>query len=137
LLAHKVRCYEYNFACAHLKNTLSTKDVETKVNHFIFRPDKQLNFAPQAKRSFNRSREYLQRILDEAPGTPWALLAAREMKDPLGMRVIQRFIPPPPPVVASANPATPKKKPQFAPNQRPNQTTKRPVRPPKPKLPKL
>ena len=34
-------------------------------------------------------------IIDEAPGTPWAVLAQRELKDGMGLTVEHRFIPPP------------------------------------------
>ena len=34
-------------------------------------------------------------IVEEHPDTPWALLADRELKDPLGFRWVETYVPPP------------------------------------------
>jgi hypothetical protein len=136
LLALKVRAYEYNYACAQLKQ-LGTGDVATKSNHWIFRPDAQLGSGATMKKLANESERLLKRCVNEAPGTPWALLASRELQYPLGIQVVQRFIPPaPPPQMAAAN-AT--KTARFAPeNQKRPMPPKKPEPPPKPPaLPKL
>ena len=94
LLAQKIRCMEYNYACAQLKNDLTPQDVGSTSNHWIFRPDDKLNFATSARKMASQATEMLERVANEAPGTPFAVMAARELKDPLGMKVIQRYVPP-------------------------------------------
>ncbi len=94
LLAQKTRCLEYNYACAHLKNDLSEQDINTRVNRWIFRPDTEINYASNMKRVAKQATELLARVAEEAPGTPWGVLASRELKDPLGIKIVERFIPP-------------------------------------------
>lgn len=131
LLAQKARCYEYNAACAQLKNQYTPDDVRSKVNRWIFRPDRDINYAPPVKKMARVAEEHLQRILEEAPGTPWAVLAARELKDGFGIRVVEQYIPPPPP----PKPGTPRPRrprPRIAPEPAP------PAQPaPKPQPPVL
>lgn len=113
LLAQRTRCLEYNLALAEMANALTPQDVGTKSNHWIFRPDDQLNYASSEKRNAELAEQLLNRVLEEAPGTPWAKLAERELRHPFGIRVVQRFIPPPPPkppAPPNANPTPPKPK---------------------------
>lgn len=135
LLALKVRAYEYNYACAQLKQ-LGTGDVAAKSNHWIFRPDQQLASGATLKKLANESERLLKRCVNEAHGTPWSLLASRELQYPLGIQVIQRFVPPAPPPQVANN--TPTKTARFAPENQKRPTPKKPEPPPKPPvLPKL
>ena len=134
LLAQKVRCYEYNFACAQMKQ-MGAQDVATKSNHWIFRPDTNLNYAATFKKQAAESERLLRRVLKEAPGTPWAALAARELKDPFGIKIIQQFDPPPPP--PSQAKANGKKGIQLANDKKPAPAPKPAPPPPPPVLPKL
>lgn len=137
LLAQKVRCMEYNYACAQLKNDLTPQDVGSTSNHWIFRPDDKLNYAAPLKKTAQQATEWLEKVVHEAPGTPFAVMAARELKDPLGLRVIQRFVPP-----VQRRPGRPR---AAAPNRprvifakKKNTPPPRPAPPPKPpRLPKL
>jgi len=95
LLAQQVRCMEYNTALASLKQDLSPQDVGSTANHWIFKPSKVVNYAVSQKRSAKLAEEYLKKVVKNAPGTPWATLASRELQNPFGIRVIKRFIPPP------------------------------------------
>lgn len=136
LLAQKVRAFEYNSALAQMKGTYTESDINTRVNHFIFRPDKELSYAPSMKKQAKLAEEHLQRVIKEAPGTPWEMLAKRELKDGFGIRLVERFIPPPPPRPAgAAEPAKP------GPKIRPEPTTPQPKvaqpKPVEPVLPKL
>ncbi|HVC95698.1 MAG TPA: hypothetical protein VND64_18535, partial [Pirellulales bacterium] len=54
----------------------------------------------------------LSRCVKENSGTPWAVLAARELEQPLGFAVDEAYVappppPPPPPKVPPAKPAPP------------------------------
>ncbi|MBL6705464.1 MAG: VWA domain-containing protein [Planctomycetaceae bacterium] len=132
LLAQKVRSMEYNFAFAAMKTNLSNEDVATKSNHWIVRPDTKINYAGNYRRVAETSRNLLELVVEEAPGTPWAVLAQRELKDGYGVNIQQRFIPPPPPPKPGAKkPAAPKKNVLFQPEQK-KQAPKKPALPPKP-----
>lgn len=136
LLAQKVRAFEYNSALAQLKGTYTESDISSRVNHFIFRPDRDLNYAPSLKKQARIAEEHLQRVITEAPGTPWEMLAKRELKDGFGIRLVERFIPPPPPT-PKAEPGNPKPKPKFLPEPQKAQPKKPAPRPVEPVLPKL
>ncbi|MBA4031503.1 MAG: hypothetical protein C0478_11535 [Planctomyces sp.] len=136
LLAQKVRSFEYNSACAQLKTKMGDEDIAKRSNHWIFRPEPQLQYAPILKKTAEQAESLLKKVLEEAPGTPWALLAARELQNGFGIRVIERYIPPPPPTPPRpANAAKPKLTPKFAPEPQPKKPA--PPPPPKPVLPKL
>ncbi|MFO1044203.1 MAG: vWA domain-containing protein [Planctomycetaceae bacterium] len=136
LLAQKVRAFEYNSALAQLKGTYTDSDINSKVNHFIFRPDKELNYAPSLKKQAKIAEEHLQRVIKEAPGTPWEMMAKRELKDGFGIRLVERFIPPPPPT-PKADPAKAKPGPKLLPEQQKQQPKKPAPKPVEPVLPKL
>lgn len=138
LLAQKTRCLEYNTALATLKSSLTESDVSTKSNHWIFRPDENVNYATTMRRSAKLAEELLHRVIEEGRGTPWAILAERELAQPFGIKVIERFIPPPPP--PPPRPPTPPGPPpvRLARETPPRPAPTPPPKPaPPPKLPKL
>ena len=104
LLANRVRCYEYNAAMAEMKGGLTPSDIATKSNQWIIRPSDKLNYATSPRGQARKAEEYLRRVVEEAPGTPWAILAGRELQNPVGIRIVQRFIPPPKQPPATARP---------------------------------
>ena len=112
LLAQRLRCYEYNSALAQLK-LLGAQDIASKSNHWIFRPDPNINYAAGMKKPKDLAETLLRRCINEAPGTPWAILAARELQYPFGIKVIEQYekpAPPPPERQDPADLATGKKK---------------------------
>ena len=138
LMAHRVRSMEYNSALAQMKSSYTDVDISKRVNHILLRPDRELNYATNMNKFARIADEHLKRVLNDAPGTPWALLAARELKDGFGLKVTERFIPPPPPT-PPAKPDTKKAKPGpkiiAAPTVNTPQKPTPP--PPEPVLPKL
>lgn len=141
LLAQQLRCYEYNSALAQLK-LLGAQDVATRSNHWIFRPDVNINYATGMKKSKILAETLLRRCLTEAPGTPWAILAERELQYPFGIKVIEQFEKPlPPPTVRQepANLLTAKKKGVLllAEDKKKKPAPKPAAPPPPPKLPKF
>jgi hypothetical protein len=96
LLAMQVRCNEYNWACSVLKGR-GREFVDQKSNRWRFVPDPKLNFGSASERQAADAIRLLTRCVNNNPGTPWALLAQRELKDPLGFRVEETYVPPPPP----------------------------------------
>ncbi|MEO1996013.1 MAG: vWA domain-containing protein [Planctomycetaceae bacterium] len=142
LLAQKVRCLEYNYALAELKGSRSEQDISTRSNEWIFRPAAELNYAANARQMAQLAQDLLQQVLQQAPGTPFATLARRELKDGMGIRVVERFIPPPPPrpVQRPAANANAKKRVRLAADPK-KKVRPRPVapapRPIPPRLPRL
>jgi hypothetical protein len=43
------------------------------------------------------ARDLLTQVAHEHRGTPWAMLAEAELKDPIGWRWVESYDPPPPP----------------------------------------
>ena len=109
LLALKLRAQEYNSACAQLKQ-LGSGDVASKTNHWIFKPSKKLAAGAVSKKLSADASRLLKRTIDDAPDTPWALLAQRDLSIPFGFDVVQKYIPPPKPPEQRPGPVTPGKK---------------------------
>lgn len=104
LMAMKVRCYEYNWACARLvKDT--PKFQNPKSNTWRLVPDKTVRYSEKASEAGRRAEELLKRVVDEHPETPWALLATRELSAPFGFKWVEAYVPPPKPREDNANPA--------------------------------
>ncbi len=75
LLAMKVRCYEYNWACARMKKD-PPKFRDPKSNAWRLVPDQAIQISETAATAAKDAQMLLQRVVDEHPATPWALLAA-------------------------------------------------------------
>jgi hypothetical protein len=95
LLAMKVRCYEYNWACARLKKD-PPKFNDPRANAWRLVPDTAIQYSEKAAAAAREAEALLHRVIDEHPDTPWALLARRELKDPLGFKWAETYVPPAP-----------------------------------------
>lgn len=93
LLAMKIRCYEYNWACATMKRD-APKFTRPNSNAWRLVPDEEIHYSDKAKAAGDEARKLLQRVIDDHPGTPWALLAQRELKDPFGFKWVETTLPP-------------------------------------------
>ena len=86
LLAMHARFDGYNRMLADMKSTPKTfKD--PKNNLWRLSPSKDIDVAkvgPLVKQRGDAAKVYLSRVIDEHPGTPWADLAARELRTELG-----------------------------------------------------
>lgn len=139
LLAQRLRCLEYNTALAQFK-LMGAQEVASKSNHWIFRPDTNINYAAGTKKQKDLAETLLKRCVADAPGTPWAILAARELQYPFGIKVIERFEPPPPPPPERPEPTVAGKKKGallLAEENKKKKQTPPPAPPPPPKLPKF
>ena len=104
LLAMKVRCYEYNWACARMKKD-PPKFSNPKSNAWRLVPDKAIQYSEKAAAAGREAETLLRRVVDEHPATPWALLAQRELKDPLGFKWVETYVPPRPAVTTTRRPS--------------------------------
>lgn len=85
LLAMRVRSFGYNVVLAQMKavpKTFSNK----KSNTWELVPAPEVEAGPQVKKMSQKATEYLTRVIDEHPGTPWAMLAERELSSPMGWK---------------------------------------------------
>ncbi len=96
LLAMKIRCAEYQTACAKMKkDPLKFKD--SKSNTWRLVPTEEILSGERVEKVAKETRVLLQRVVDDHPNTPWALLAKRELKDPFGFKWAETYVKPPPP----------------------------------------
>lgn len=93
LLAMKVRCYEYNWACALMKKD-PPKFSSPKSNAWRLIPDTEIRYSKNAAAAAKEAEALLRRVVEEHPSTPWALLAERELKNPLGFKWVETYVPP-------------------------------------------
>jgi hypothetical protein len=89
VLAAQVRTSSYNGMLAKAKRGLKFKD--TKNNTWLLEPDDDISVGSKLKRTGDEARTYLQRVIDDHPGTPWALLAKKELDVPLGWKWTEKF----------------------------------------------
>jgi hypothetical protein len=88
-LAVKVRTETYNAMLAAAKRGLKPKD--PKNNTWVLTPSDEISVGSQYAKLGERARMYLNRVVSDHPDTPWAMLAARELKDPLGWKWEDEF----------------------------------------------
>jgi hypothetical protein len=93
LMAMKVRCYEYNWACATMKKD-PPKFQKADSNAWKLVPDAEIHYSDKAAEAAKAARDLLEKVVDEHPGTPWALLAKRELKDPFGFKWVETHVKP-------------------------------------------
>jgi hypothetical protein len=93
LLTAKVRCYEYNWACARMKKD-APKFTKPDSNAWRLVPDAEVHYSDKAAAAGKQAVDLLNKVVAEHPNTPWALLARRELKDPLGFKWVEVHVPP-------------------------------------------
>jgi hypothetical protein len=123
LLAVKVRCASYNAACAQMKKD-PKKFAKEASNAWRLVPTQELDLGDKAKLAADEAKVLLKRVVTDHPGTPWALLAQRELRDPFGFRWEETFVPPRPRMDEQA----------AAKKRAMNKNAKTPEPPPPPKL---
>ena len=95
MLAMKVRCYEYNWACAQMKKN-TPKFSNPRFNAWRLVPDANIQYSEKAAATAREAQALLRRVIEDHPTTPWALLAERELKDPLGFKWVETYVQPRP-----------------------------------------
>ncbi|MBT6919699.1 MAG: VWA domain-containing protein [Planctomycetaceae bacterium] len=82
ILAMKVRTDAYNLMLARAKAGMQFKS--PKSDTWVLRPSDIVNVGSRTEKFAEQARVYLQRVIEDHPGTPWAFLAEREFNQPLG-----------------------------------------------------
>jgi hypothetical protein len=83
VLAMQARAFGYNTMLAEMK--ASPKTFQTKGNNqWYLAPSKDISAGPAVKKLAVRAAVYLKRVVDDHPGTPWAMLAEKELSQPMG-----------------------------------------------------
>ena len=83
VLAMRARSLGYNEMCAEIKSSPKVFD-DKKNNFWRLVPSNTISSGPNVKKIAAKAEEFLSRVIDEHPGTPWEMLAAREREQPLG-----------------------------------------------------
>ncbi|MCC6491715.1 MAG: VWA domain-containing protein [Pirellulales bacterium] len=116
-LAVKVRTDGYNIMLAEAKQGKAFKD--PKNNTWVLHPDEHFS-ATAVEKAAAKARTYLERVVHDHAGTPWAMLAERELSTPLGWRWEEDYTNIPPRQEAGANrPPRPEAAPQGPPRRDP------------------
>jgi hypothetical protein len=83
VLAMRARAYGYNVVLAEMKSTPKTFE-KPGSNRWRLVPSQEIAGGPSVRKIAKKADEYLNRVVDEHAGTPWAMLAERELSAPLG-----------------------------------------------------
>jgi hypothetical protein len=103
VLALKVRTESYNAMLAKAKQGLRFADA--KDDTWILTPADEISVGSNLEKQAEQARVYLERVVREHPQTPWAMLAERELKEPVGWTWKESYtgVNAPPKVAASDN----------------------------------
>ncbi len=101
LLAVKVRTQGYNAMLAN--RGLQFKDAKNDTWRLVH--SDEINTGSKTEKEAQQAKMYLERVVKEHPGTPWALLAENELKEPLGWswKEVYTGVNAPPKVAANNN----------------------------------
>jgi len=89
-LAIKVRTEAYNAMLAAAKRGMKFKNAKNNV--WILKPTSGVKgVGSQLDKLSQKAEMYLKRVIEEHPGTPWALLAQRELENPIGWEWNEEF----------------------------------------------
>jgi len=89
VLAQKVRTETYNAILAKAKRGMPFE--ESKNNTWELKPADEITVGSKWEREADTAREFLQRVIDEHSGTPWALLAQKELDVPIGWKWTETY----------------------------------------------
>ena len=83
ILAMRVRAYGYNVILAQMKSS-PRPFKRPESNQWRLKPSNTVDAPPAIRKMAQQAAEYLNRVIEEHASTPWALLAQRELSQPLG-----------------------------------------------------
>lgn len=82
-LAMRVRSFGYNMTLAQMKANPKTFDKKGDDTWELVASD-EITSGVQVKKMAAKAQEYLERVVNQHQGTPWAKLAERELSKPMG-----------------------------------------------------
>jgi hypothetical protein len=92
-LALKVRLFGYQSMLAEMRTGIQPFQ-NPRSNAWLMVPTLETkNATPKIRNMAKKAEEYLKRVIDEHPGTPWATIAKAEYSQPLGWEWQETFIP--------------------------------------------
>ena len=132
VLAHKVRAEGYNAMLAKAKRGMPFEN--SKNNTWVLVPDETISVGSKMEKEGAAAVKLLTEVAERHKGTPWGLLASRELSNPIGWKWIEEFtdLNPPPRQMARNNPQP--NIPTAAQDEKAKMLQKAPVKRPIPKL---
>jgi hypothetical protein len=88
-LAFQVRTQGYNAMLAAAKQGMRFENERSDT--WELRPSEEIKLSTALANDAKTAREYLERVVADHPGTPWALIATRELSVPIGWEWRERF----------------------------------------------
>lgn len=101
VLAHKVRAETYNAILAKAKLGMPFQD--EKSNTWVLSADDEISVGSKLEREAEEAKKLLVSVVENHPGTPWAVLAAEELKIPIGWKWTEEFTDLAPPATGGGN----------------------------------
>lgn len=89
VLAHRVRAETYNAMLAKAKRGMVFED--PKNNTWVLEPAAEISVGSKWERDAKEATRLLESVLDTHAGTPWAVIAAKELETPIGWRWKEEF----------------------------------------------
>lgn len=100
--AARARAEGYNIVLAKLKNGRRFENKDN--NTWELQPSNEnIEGGSQIEKLAAEAQKYLQRVVEEHPGTPWALLAEHDLKTPMGWSIVESYTDVPRPGMGMGN----------------------------------
>lgn len=89
VLAHKVRAESYNAMLAKAKRGMNFENQDN--NTWVLEPSEEISIGSRAEKEGKLASDLLKAVVEKHKGTPWALLASRELERPVGWKWQETF----------------------------------------------
>lgn len=89
VLAHKVRAETYNAMLAKAKRGMPFET--PKNNTWVLKAVDEISVGSKLEKEAQTARDILKEVAEEHAGTPWAVLAKRELSNPIGWKWVEEF----------------------------------------------
>ena len=93
-IAAKLRAETYNGMLALVKTQKKFSPAvggKPQNNTWVLKPANATETGSQHRKLLDKATMYLQRVVDKHPGTPWAMLAERELAVPIGWEWVEEY----------------------------------------------
>lgn len=87
VLAHKVRAEGYNAMLAKAKRGMNFENPES--NTWVLQPAAEISVGSRLEKEGAQAVELLTAVAEQHKGTPWGLLAERELRNPVGWKWVE------------------------------------------------